>query len=152
MVYVTHCKFGHREKQLGLLLVWTTATLTGGAVFESYPIASHLLRADGRGRFSGTMVSSEFTRQAGQLRLSLHFVAFPRPFDSATTNVVDDEDVLYSLAAIWVTETLLISNPIIMQAEAMPIRTQGFDDLHDSNSFFFLHRKCTHAHRYWFIK
>lgn len=50
---------------------------TAGAV-RSMETDSNLLRAEGRGRFSGTMFSNEFACHCGHLLLSLHLIAtFP---------------------------------------------------------------------------
>lgn len=53
-------------KQLAL-----TVILTAGAVLPK-PTFSHRRRAEGLGRFSGMMLSSEFDCQAGQFLRSLH--------------------------------------------------------------------------------
>lgn len=61
----------YMEKQAALLARVTTAP-TGGASRLPSPANSKRRRLDGRGRFSGTMVSSEFWSQGGQALLSLH--------------------------------------------------------------------------------
>ena len=67
-------------KQSPELLALIVVALTAGAI---PPTDSHLRRADGLGRFSGTMFSNALTRHGGHDLLSLHLVPFCL-FDSTT--------------------------------------------------------------------
>lgn len=70
--FTTQCIDHHMEKQSDL--VWALNRIfTAGAVVE-WPTDSHLRRVDGRGRFSGTIVSNELSCQGGHILLSLHLV------------------------------------------------------------------------------
>lgn len=119
MMELIYLFINYMEKQLvTVLLTVVTALTTGGAFLDVrliFPTASHLLLADGLGRFSGTMVSREFTCHGGHVLLSLHLGT--SGFDSATATTNGD----MSLAAATVLllsskSTVCIAPPITMHA------------------------------------
>lgn len=71
----------HKEKQFFWLLIKVLVTC-GTEFFPELPIASDLRRADGRGKFSGTMVSNELRRHGGHNLLSLHFWTLDFDFEA----------------------------------------------------------------------
>lgn len=71
------------EKQLPWLVgISLVGAESGGAVLEEERTASYRRRAEGRGRFSGTMVSSELPCQGGQVLFWLHLAALSETLDS----------------------------------------------------------------------
>lgn len=123
------CMF-YMEKQPLLLLI--TITLTAGALFLEKRTSSHLLWADGLGRFSGTIVSSEFRLHGGHILLSLHLGPFKFSFDSTATCIS-----LAMARSSPPTKPPPISSPIIMHAAPSTHRFLHF-------SFLNLHEvKCS---------
>lgn len=101
------------EKQLFLPLV--TVTLTGGASLVRYllPTASHLLGADGLGRFSGTMVSNELRCHGGHSLFSLHLA-----FGSAVGVVI--VVISFAIALPSLSPICIATPPNAMHAAAIP--------------------------------
>lgn len=121
----------YMEKQLFLLLV--TVNLTRGASLERWllPTASHLLGADGLGRFSGTIVSNELRCHGGHVLISLHLA-----LDSATTGVI--AFVSFAIALPSPSPVGITTPPITMHAAAIPathcfLHFSSLRCLHDNN-------------------
>lgn len=98
------------EKQLPLMLWSLIGAESGGAVLEEERTASYRRRADGRGRFSGTMVSRELPLQDGHDLFWLHLVVAPLEllFDASLT--------IGMVVISWAKVTELhMSSPIIVQ-------------------------------------
>lgn len=124
------CMF-YMEKQPLLLLI--TITLTAGALFLEKRTSSHLLRADGLGRFSGTIVSSEFRLHGGHILLSLHLGPFKFSFDSTATCIS-----LAMARSSPPTKPPPISSPIIMHAAPSTHRFLHFSFLNQATWEFFV--------------
>lgn len=147
-VWSIHCNVAPKERKISIhkdkqhwpkwiiymvkqlpLLVLTATTFTAGAVLAN-PTPSHFRRAAGLGKFSGTMVSSEFTCHGGHALLSLHL--FPFAFDSAIWCIFWSAIAMASPLPII---ELSISSPMMMR-QATPIMHWLFSDL----SFFGLNK------------
>jgi len=114
-------------KQLPWPVLKPTA-FTAGAILVN-PTPSHLRRAAGLGRSSGTMVSSEFTCHGGQALLSLHLFLF----SFSTIGCIFSAIAMPSPLLI----VLSISSPIMRHAN--PI------------AHWFLHDLCFFGHVAWLV-
>lgn len=129
------------EKQSSLIVLsLTEESESGGAVLESERTASYRRRDAGRGRFSGTMVSSGlFPCHDGHILFWLHLATPPTKTTcscSSYSSSIEFDMVTTMISSLGTTTTscdditeLLNCSPIIVKHDATPITTHGLFQL-----------------------